>query len=206
MITLRVEAVTGHYRVPGNVSVLGHAPSFRIAPFSTVRGFIESLCGQERGWFTGKVAYGWAEVPTMQGTLLRKASAWSSSTLYDKKALAEGKIQLWGETPRPIHVPTLFHPKYLVVIDASPEQEAMIRKALAGDVEREGVLCLGESDDFVSNLEVVPDNTEPAQWVSEGSTLPLIVKSGDGYDNYNPIYRRFALGSTPAWVDFSEIP
>lgn len=205
MISLRVETMTGHYRVPGNVDNMGNAPTFPIAPPSTIRGFIESLCGKERGWFTGKVAYGWLGrdgegvfEPLASGSLLRKAHVWSSSGMK-----GPGKTK-YGQVTRPIHVHTMFDLHYRILIDADEEQEQVIRAALRGEVDRYGVLSLGESDDVVSWMAEDVSDT-PVRWVVSGHMMPLPVKSGQGYNNINPTIKMFDYGDEPEFIDFKEV-
>lgn len=204
MLSLRVETMTGHYRVPGNVDTMGNAPTFPIAPPSTIRGFIESLCGKERGWFTGKVAYGWLVGesgdfgPVISGSLTRKAHVWSSS---GRKG--PGKTR-YGQVVRPIRVHTMFDLHYRILIDADEEQERVIRAALRGEVDRYGVLSLGESDDVVSWMAEDPSDT-PVKWVVGGLLMPLSVKSGQGYNTINPTIKTFDYGDEPEFIDFKEV-
>lgn len=198
MISLYVETTTGHYRVPGNVSNLCEAPVFPIAPPSTVRGFIESLCGRERGWFEGEVAYGWLEEPLGQGTLLRTNHAWSSSGAVSKTNPHGNKT---GSMTRPIHVSKVFRPRYHICIRASEEQEAVIREALKGNVPRSGVLSLGESDDMVSWMREV-NMDAPTKWVVEGGDMPLTTHTDRGYHRHNPTTQQFQFGDKPYWISY----
>jgi hypothetical protein len=110
---------------------------------------------------------------------------------------------LKGEFPRPIHVPTLFHPRYHICIRGSSEQEAVIREALKGNVDRYGILSLGESDDVVTWMTETPLDS-PTEWVVEGSTIPLTVRSATGFNTYAPEVRSFQFGDQPHWISFSD--
>ena len=223
MIALRVDAVSGHYRVPGQVGQGAVAATFPIAPLSTVRGFIESLCGEGFQTFQGRLAYGWLRHPEVMGRMYRTAHVWASPVFFGvfrcatcgakcrmrlpKKKLEEkdhpvchgptvleGKVAPKGdEGTRTIHVETMFDLSYAVLVD-DPVWEAKIRKALAGEVERYGTLYLGESSDQVCWLdEVSLADLSYVQWVVPGDAFSLPVRAGRGYHDLGAVYAKFDL-------------
>lgn len=200
MISLFVEAHTGTYLMPGDVAAFCEAASFPIAPPSTLRGFIESLAGQERGWFQGEVAYGWAPnedgsyEPLGSGTMLQQATQGSAG--FRKE------FGSWFSF-RPIHKPLILRPRYRVLIKASEAQETQIRKGMEGEADRYGILCLGKSDDVVNRLEEVPEDA-PALWLTDGNALRLTVGTTTGFRNYSPVYKTFDYGEEPYWISFGE--
>jgi CRISPR-associated Cas5-like protein len=190
MLALRVDAVTGHYAPPGVVTTLGVAVSYPIAPPSTVRGFVESMCAQGCGTFRGHIAYGWRHRPDTEGRICRHIHVCVS-----------------GDVPnavRPVLVETLFDPSYIVLVDA-PEWEAKIRESLAGTLDRYGTLYLGESSDQVTWTEELTDSEDWAhtEWVTPGPGIPLPIKSGRGYDDNSARYATFNIQpGEPAWISF----
>jgi len=82
VIGLRVDTASGHYRVPGQMVQGCTAPTFDIAPVSTMKGFLESLCAAEWHSFDGEVAYGWIRPPGGRGLLYRRAQIWASPITY----------------------------------------------------------------------------------------------------------------------------
>lgn len=173
MIPLIVFATSGCYRVPGAVPTGLTASTYPIAPPATVRGFIESLCGKEKGTFRGHFAYGWHKHPEGRGEEMKSLAMWTSS----------------GEVTRPVRTPFLYRPTYQVVID-SPVFEDLIQKSLLGEITRYGVLYLGESEDTVLRIEV---KQEAAEWLVPGAKYILPVRSKYGYGYVNPTLGRFAL-------------
>lgn len=178
MICLRVHATSGHYRVPGQVKQGSTGTSFPICPVSTMRGFLESLCGQKSGSFEGEFAYGWAERPEGVGDMLRKVHVWASGGL--------GSV---GQTTRVIKVDTMFNLSYVVCVQGPWEER--VRQALQGNVERFGVLYLGESFDIVTFIQEVPEPPPEVEWVVPGTTVLLPVVSGRGYGNLTVKYGLF---------------
>lgn len=180
IIILRVEVQTGHYRMPGQVKTI--ARTFPLAPPSTVRGFIESLCALPLGSLDGETtqfAYGFIDDPEGRGDLFRKDHIFSTSGV--------GKMK---EAIRPVHRETLFGVTYRVAIRGA--LVPLIRKMLAGDMtevnRRWGVLYLGESDDTVQWLAEEPG---PARWLVPGRQHILPVKAGRGFNVLRPTYNTF---------------
>lgn len=188
MLTIRVEAVSGHYRVPGNVEQSGIAPTFAVAPPSTVRGFLESLCGSTCGSFEGEFAYGWLRDPQGYGLLHRRVQVWASGGMKPRL-----------ERNRTINVEMLFDVAYAVAV-RGPWADR-VRAALEGDVERFGVLYLGESTDLVTWIAPLNgDASNGVRWVVPGTSLRLPVVSGRGYDSITAAYGTFDIREgEPAW-------
>ena len=83
-ITLYVDAISGHYTVPGPTAAGagGLVATFPIAPPSTIRGFLESLCGLSGGQFHDlQFTYGYRAAPEGRGQLLRTAAVWASKAM-----------------------------------------------------------------------------------------------------------------------------
>lgn len=187
---LLVEAASGHYRVPGQVK--SGASCFPIAPPSTIQGFLESLMGLASGTFPGSFSYG--QVGDFQGfgVLLRRAHVWSSSN-----KVKIGNVTHKFEVSRPIHIPTYFGCTYVIAVKDVGD---LLDRALKGDVDRFGILSLGESDDVVTWLQQIGTLPEDISWVEEGGTVALPVKSGRGYTNLNAVYGQFNIKSeTGTW-------
>ena len=167
-ISLKVAAVTGHYRVAGAVPSMGVARCYPVCPFSTVIGFLESFCGDQPGAFlrsASKVALGWVQRPRGGGTLLRMEQSYGNP---QDKRLKDAKTQ---EGWRPANREMLFDMVYR--IDVEGPYADKIRRALAGDVNRYGVLSLGDSDDTVD--WICESSREPAEWLVPGNLFPLTV-------------------------------
>lgn len=181
MITLRVDVVSGHYRVPGQVGQGQTASTYPIAPPSTVVGFLESLCGVESGTLVGdtQVAMGFVRRPQGHGILLRKDHSWASGGI---KPTTGGK----AENIRAALHETLFFISYRIAV-RGPFVER-IRAAMAGDVDRYGVLSLGESEDAV---DWICEEDGRAEWLVPGSAFTLPVKAGRGYKTINPVFQNF---------------
>lgn len=82
MLVIDVEATSGHYRVPGNVAMGGVQGTFPIAPPSTIKGFLESLCDSTNAMPADiRIAYGWKGKPKGKGLLYRTAFVWASTAL-----------------------------------------------------------------------------------------------------------------------------
>jgi CRISPR-associated Cas5-like protein len=199
-ITLRVEVSTGHYRVPGQVKSV--ARSFPLAPPSTMRGFIESLCALPHGSLDGETtqfAYGFINDPEGRGDLFRKDHIFSTSGV--------GKMK---EAIRPVHRETMFGLTYRVAIRGA--LVPLIRKMLNGDTaaiaRRWGVLYLGESDDTVQWLA---EEAGEARWLVPGQQHILPTKAGRGYNVLRPTYGCFdmvdATAELPeeAWLALPKI-
>lgn len=198
MIRLRVEVVSGHYRVPGQVNadgVVAEAPSFPIAPPSTIQGFIESLCGAaglERGSFRGKYAYGMYANPLGFSNNIQQVHIRSTS-YKDTPTKFEGI--------RIIRVPRFHDLQYCLLIEGPWEDRVL--SALQGDIDRFGILSLGSSSDMVSWLDIDTSN-EPVSWVTHGGRMRLITKSGRGWDNLSTTYGGFSFGAEPSWFEVSK--
>lgn len=181
-ITLQVHAYSGHYKVPGGVGqpiklteggkpFFQRAPSFPVAPPSTVRGFLESLVGDAPGSFQGKFAYGFLQRPVAHGHILQKAHVWSSS---GQKPVTKG-ISYRMETVRPILVEVWYDLIYAVRVEGPWEDR--IRAALAGEVDRYGVLYLGNSDNIITWLDTYDGEDSSVEWVVPGTAIPLPVRT-----------------------------
>ena len=183
MLGFTAHLFSGHYRVPGAVANMGTARSFDIAPPSTMMGFFESACG-EVGTFNDsntRFAYGWVRRPAGQGYLLRKDHVWVSGT--------KGYPKSKHEASRPVRHQTFYDMVYQVVVEGSFEER--LRRALRGDVERFGVLSLGESSNVVNWTQEGP--VVPTEWVVPGRAFALTMKVARGYRNLSPTYRSFGL-------------
>lgn len=164
-IDLKVTAVTGHYTQPGSQETMGLARSYPIAPPSTMAGFVESLCGAPLGAFRSSgstLAYGWASRPTGHAILLQRMH-----TLASQPDPVSGKSKM-TESTRPYHRECLVNMTYRITV-RGPFADR-IRRALDGDVDRTGVLSLGDSDDMV---DWITESTEPAEWLVPGTSLRL---------------------------------
>jgi CRISPR-associated Cas5-like protein len=186
-LILAVDAITGHYTVPGPTVSGGLVATFPIAPPSTIRGFLESLCGLSGGQFVNMAfTYGYRAAPEGRGRLLRKASVWASK--------GEG---VEGDPPqRPLHFDTFWGMKYWITV-TGPEV-ALIVRALDGDVERKigGPLYLGESSDIVTSVRPLPDVIDEGGGctVVPGRTIVMPWISGRGYGIRNAVLRAYDLG------------
>lgn len=178
VLTMRVDAMSGHYKLPGPVKDRYVAASFPIAPPSTMRGFLESNVGSESGTFEGEFAYGWLRRPLGHSRMLRRIQAETSAAKFI--SVRDGKERI-GMMARPIFVDTLFDLSYCVMVRGP--WVARCREALAGNVERYGVLSLGESTDIVSWVGELPEPPPSVQWVVPGQQMVLPVKSGRGFSN-----------------------
>lgn len=96
-----------------------------------------------------------------------------------------------SESIRPFHIETFFDLTYIVLIKGP--QAAKIREAIAGNVERFGVLYLGTSDDAVTWVGEYEGSLEAVQWVVPGTTIPLTITAPYGYGNYSAEYGSFDL-------------
>jgi hypothetical protein len=188
-VTLAVDAITGHYTVPGPTAAGagGLVATFPIAPPSTIRGFLESLCGLSGGQFADlNFTYGYRAAPQGRGQLLRKARVWAS----------KGK-DVEGDAPsRPLHFDTFWGVKYWITV-TGPEVDLIVR-ALDGDVERKigGPLYLGESSDIVTSVRPIPEVTDEGGGctVVPGRTIVMPWISGRGYGIRNAVLRAYDLG------------
>jgi len=188
VICLIVEAVTGHYGVPGQVGQGGVKDSCPTAPPPTIQGFIESLCGESHQSFRGKFAYGRLHEPSGVGLMLRQAHVWGSNKPMDNEII------------RTIHVVTYLDPAYCILVEGPWEEK--IRSALAGEVKRYGVLYLGESEDLVHWIAEVPQPPGHVEWLVPGQTMTLPVKSGRGYDNIRLTTATFDFhAGEPHWME-----
>jgi len=179
MIHLSVHALRGHYGYPGRVPTMGLRQTAPVPFPTTVKGFLESMCGDPPGCFSGKFAYGQLHEPGGRGKV----------TQYDHTINTSGKPQ-----PKPSHWEVLVGVAYQVVVDG--DYEDRIRASLGGEVSRFGVLSLGTSDDEVWEIQ---EAQEPARWVVPGKKYPLIIRAGTSYKERTPKYRKFDL------TDFQEV-
>lgn len=189
-IDLKVHVPTGHYTQPGVMGVMGVVRTYPMAPPSTMTGFVESLCGKPVGAFKAtesEMAYGWALDGRPKGfaTLLQRMHVVANQTDAFAK---EHKIT---EGVRPYHRECLFYMIYRVTVKG-PFAE-LIRKALVGDVERTGVLSLGDSDDMV---DWISESVEPAEWLIPGQTMALPICTPGTYANVQAIRGRFDLSAS----------
>ncbi len=198
MSCLRVDVVSGHYRVPGQGGQGVTAASFELAPPTTVMGFLESLCGEESGSFgpENQVAIGLVNPNQGHGFLARKDHNWNSGGIKPKSGGA-------GEDIRMVLRETHFFLSYRISV-RGPYAEK-IRKALNGEVDRYGVLSLGESGDVVDWL---CEETGDANWLVPGTQVVLPVKTGRGYGTMDTVYRSFDFtdaGEPPeaAWLNLA---
>ena len=169
-ISMEWIAVTGHYRKPGAVETMQTAQSYPFVPLSTCAGALESFCGKEFGDFKAsgsEMAAGWIRRPLGRGTLLRLEQGFANQKAQeeDEKKSKEG----W----RPIKREALFYMSYR--FDVRGPYVELIRRALLGDVDRFGVMSLGDSDDMV---DWVCETSKPAEWLIPGNEflLPLRVQ------------------------------
>ncbi len=193
MISVLVRVTSGHYRMPGQVEQGGTQTSAPIAPPSCIRGFLESLVGERSGSFRGSFAYGYAEPPRGHGFLLRRAHVLRSYSKVKGEPTGSGI-----EGIRTVSVETYLDLSYRILVRG--DWETRVLAALAGDVERFGVLSLGESQDLVVWIEKVPIET-PARWVIPGTMMTLITASGRGFDRISAKYGTFDFGPEPAWFN-----
>lgn len=189
---LIVHGATGHWGLPGQVDQGGFSPSLPMPPLSTVRGFLESLLGLERGGFGGRVAWGWLRRPAGHGWLVRRASVWSSSGNSAKETIRSVSVEVWFD--------------WQLVVRVQGKLEDELRSAMRGDRPRYGVLCLGESQDMVQVFEREVSD-EDVGWIcpvgeeEPGYLLP--VQSGQGYGSMTTRYGRFAV--KPGQASWSDI-
>ena len=69
-VLLAVDVISGHYTIPGPTAAGagGLVATFPIAPPSTIRGFLESLCGLNFGDFNDLAfSYGYRAAPEGRG-------------------------------------------------------------------------------------------------------------------------------------------
>jgi len=183
MITLLVEAVSGHYRIPGKVGSGELAPTYPIAPPSTIQGFLESMAGCPWQSFKGSFFYGWEHLPRGRGRATRRVTVWSSPNKGRDKSLGDQGV-------RCINLDILYDISYIIVVNGEWEQK--LRDSLAGKISRTGILYLGESSDLVNVFEI-PNPPEGVLWVTPGASHTLPVKTGRGYDNISVAYRSFDI-------------
>lgn len=176
MISLLVDLPWGHFRVPGNNETLGLTQTYECVPVTTVIGFLESMCGEERGSFKAsgsKLAHGWVQRPSGRGTVLRKDQASASGGI--------GKALM---VIRPVRKALLYGMVIRVVVEGAYEER--LREALRGERGRYGgPLYLGESDNPV---EWVSEGEAPTEWVVENPrgrmALPVKTPGKRGFAGY----------------------
>lgn len=204
MLSLSVHAVSLHAGRPLPPDQGATLTTTDFPPPSTVKGFIESLTGKERGWFRGRVAVGLLKDPGGRGTVLKKGTYWSNARGVgpDGKPISSDH----QSTSRVVNWDFLLDVAYRIVIDGSPEQEEVLRQSLRGEIARYGILSLGTSEDEVYMLN---EKEAPARWLVEGQQHPLTVTTGHGFSDRNPVYKTFDLLGEPivdvpegAWVSY----
>lgn len=184
-----VSAVSGHYGYPGMVPSGGLKTSFKYPSPATVRGYLESAMGMERGSFEGDIALGILRAPSGHQTTLRKNHIFKSAT-GEKPVGPDGKKIGALYEPRIFSWEVWLDVTYQVAVRGPMADR--VRKALQGEGTRYGVLSLGTSDD------VVHDTTEeavPARWVVPGTQFPLIIESKTSFSQVSPTMGRFALSA-----------
>ena len=187
-VLLAVDVISGHYTIPGPTAAGagGLVATFPIAPPSTIRGFLESLCGLNFGDFNDlSFSYGYRATPEGRGQLLRRASVWASTPPHQT-----------GEVVRPLKFDTFFGLQYWIRVEGAIAVE-IVQKALRGNMPRElgGPLFLGESGDLVSSVREL-GYIEPAEGACEvvaGKTVALPWRSGRYYGTRNAAYRCYDL-------------
>jgi hypothetical protein len=183
---LRVEAITGHYTVPGPMSsgAGGLVPTFPIAPPSTIRGFLCILAGLNPATHPDlEFEYGYTRQPAGRGTLLRQAHVAASKN-----------PEVLGELIRPVYFDTFFDVRVWIRIK-DPTLAATIRARLA-DGWGGAPLYLGESYDLVSAVyeaDTEGDEGDQPTKVVPGQQVALIWKSGYGWGNHTAQYRAYDL-------------
>ena len=179
---LEVDAVSGSYAIPGPSASGsgGLVPSYPIAPPSTIRGFLESLCGKQYGEFKDLVfTYGYRSEPEGRGLILRKDSVWSSSGLKGS-----------GELKRPLHHETFFGMHYWIRVEGL---DGLLREALQGEAPRFGPLFLGESADLVTNVREIPEIPLGATKLVPGRAYVMPWISGRGFGQRNAVLKSWDL-------------
>lgn len=198
IISLEWIAITGHYRKPGAVETMQTAQCYPFVPLSTCAGALESFCGKEFGDFRAsgsEVAAGWIRRPLGRGTLLRLEQGFANP----KGEVPEGAKKS-TEGWRPIKREMLFYMTYR--FDVRGSYAGRIRRALQGDVDRYGVLSLGDSDDMV---DWVAETTQPAEWLIPGNEFLLPLRVNRSWNKLAPELMGFQFSeplSTPpnnAW-------
>lgn len=181
MLALNIEAVTGHYRVPGQVSNMGVAHSFPQVPPSTMAGSLKSFGGITDEDIPGQFAYGPTRPAGGHGVLTRRAHVWTNTN-----------------SARVIRVETWFDVAYTVLVRGPLEER--LRAALRGEVRAFGVLYLGESEDLVHWINEVQDPSN-VKWVTPGTEMALTIQAGRGYDTINNKMGLFDLrAGNPHWM------
>ena len=216
MIALHVEAVSGHYGVPGQVSQGATRHTLPVVPPSTVQGFLESFVGASYRTFEGAFAYGRIRPPTGRGLILRQAHVWASPRSVKENKRARDAVRARGvwvsggkesrgdrEGTRTIKIETLIDPSYCILVDGP--WESRVRAALDGKGDCYGVLYLGESSDIVHWVGEMLDPTDQVEWLVPGTEMVLPTKAARGYHNMDSTYGTFDLRvGRPAWMGGSK--
>lgn len=186
-ITLFVDAISGHYTIPGPTASGsgGLVASFPIAPPSTIRGFLAALSGlSTQDLLDLKFSYGYRKPPEGRGQLLRKAAVWASKTAPQV-----------GETIRPLLIDTFFGMQYWITVEGDVSDR--IRQVLHGDGERPkgGYLYLGESSDLVTSVRESNDKKDAGGgcMVVPGRKVVMPWISGRGYGIRNAVLKGWDL-------------
>jgi hypothetical protein len=188
MLRLAVDAISGHYTVPGPTmaGAGGRVASYPIAPPSTMRGFLESFCGLSYGRFSDLVFdYGYRAAPGGHGYVLRRCTVWTTAT-----------PEVLGETLRPLNFETYCWLRYWVQVQDGYEEQ-LLRRALRGAVPRGigGPLFLGESSDLVTSISEVQEIVDEGGGcrVQPGRQLVMPWISGRGFGVRDAILRGWDL-------------
>ena len=187
MLLLAVDTFTGHYGRPGAVKQGQTHTTLPFPPPSTIRGFLESLGGMNRGELKGEFAYAVKSAPWGAGTILRRDHVWTSGMPNDPWSKNRK-----GENYRVTGVRMHFLPSYYVAYKGS--QEDVLRSAVAGKVKRSGVLSLGTGDNAVTALsEVSFPTSREALWIVRGDEFRLTVHTTETAHRMEGRWASFAL-------------
>jgi len=195
MITLRIDSISGHFRIPGQIPLLALVPSYPFCPPSTMQGCLEAFTASRKGSFRGEFRYGAFRPPGGWGTLLRQAQIWASKKKDQQRAPNDYEVM------RPVHVEKWYDLSHCVQVRGPWEDK--IRETLEkGRDDFFGVLYLGESQDLITWIGETDDPLDKVQWLVPGSQMQLPVKTLYGYRNYGPTLKGFDLRITknPAWM------
>ncbi len=194
MISVQVHAVTGHYRKPGKVDVMQIAQSYPICSPSTMAGFVESMCGEQRGVFrasSSELAYGWVKRPSGHGLLVRREQAIANQP-QGSLIKSLGSTEGW----RPVKRECWFDMEYRLTVRGVFEDKMWL--AMLGQVVRTGVLSLGDSDDAVNWIAATDVATE---WLVPGQSFSLPLRVPTSWSDLQSVQQQFTM-TKPA----SEVP
>lgn len=191
MIFLEVKTTSGHYGQSAIPDTFSIKQSFKVPPPSTIRGFIESLCGMELNTFKGKLSYGIVAPPKGKGNILKLGTYWSNEMFEGKNENTAGQ--------RPVVWETYFDCSYIIGVQDS-EFEPLIQSSLNGQTKRFGILSLGTSDDEVYFIKIT--ETPFCRWVRNGNEIVMQIES----PNPDPVesFKQRFLKSKKFSIDKSE--